>query len=145
MRVARHARGRRVAYRSQFLAVHDRGYAGQVKIKARLIGDHNREEWLSIFVIKNNDCNFRLCIHVQNEANFFSFVQWLEKRAEITRPTYSGGIDLPSLILRTTASLRRLPSLAAVVRGARSATSRGAETPFTAFLILLLEPQTNSA
>ena len=30
---------RKVAYRSQFLSVYDRGHAGQAKIKARLIGD----------------------------------------------------------------------------------------------------------
>jgi len=43
---SRRAWGRRkVAYRSQFLAVHDRGYAGHAKIKALLIGDHDPEEW----------------------------------------------------------------------------------------------------
>jgi len=43
---SRHAWGwRKVAYRSQFLAVHDRGYAGQAKIKARLIGERDPEEW----------------------------------------------------------------------------------------------------
>src|SRR5262249_46563420 len=37
---SRHAWGRRkVAYRSQFLSVYDRGHAGQAKIKARLIGN----------------------------------------------------------------------------------------------------------
>src|SRR5262245_3277979 len=34
-----------VAYRSQFLAVHDRGHAGKAKIKALLIGDLDPDEW----------------------------------------------------------------------------------------------------
>ena len=43
---SRHAWGRRkVAYRSQFLSVYDRGHAGQAKIKVRLIGEHDPEEW----------------------------------------------------------------------------------------------------
>jgi len=43
---SRHAWGRRkVAYRSQFLAVHDRGHTGQAKIMARLIGDLDPDEW----------------------------------------------------------------------------------------------------
>ena len=43
---SRHAWGRRkVAYRSQFLSVYDRGHVGQAKIKARLIGEHDPEEW----------------------------------------------------------------------------------------------------
>jgi hypothetical protein len=38
--------GRRiVAYRSQFLAPHDRAHAGQAKIKSRLIGDLDPDEW----------------------------------------------------------------------------------------------------
>src|SRR6266566_1287289 len=43
---SRHTWGpRKVAYRSQFFAVHDRGYAGQAKIKARLIGDLDPADW----------------------------------------------------------------------------------------------------
>jgi hypothetical protein len=41
----RHAWGRQVAYRSQFQSIYDRGHAGKAKIKARLIGDLNPEEW----------------------------------------------------------------------------------------------------
>jgi hypothetical protein len=43
---SRHAWGqRKVAYRSQFLSVYDRGHAGQAKIKARLIGDLDPRDW----------------------------------------------------------------------------------------------------
>jgi hypothetical protein len=43
---SRHAWGRRrVAYRSQFLSVYDRGHAGKAKIKARLIGDLDPDDW----------------------------------------------------------------------------------------------------
>src|SRR5262245_46081829 len=42
---SRHAWGRQVAYRSQFQSVYDRGHAGKAKIKARLIGDLDPEEW----------------------------------------------------------------------------------------------------
>jgi hypothetical protein len=43
---SRYAWGRRkVAYRSQFLSVYDRGHAGQAKIKARLIGDLDPDDW----------------------------------------------------------------------------------------------------
>jgi hypothetical protein len=42
---SRQAWGRKVAYRSQFLSVYDRGHAGKAKIKARLIGDLNPEDW----------------------------------------------------------------------------------------------------
>ena len=43
---SRHAWGRRkVAYRSQFLSVYDRGHAGQAKIKVRLIGDLDPDDW----------------------------------------------------------------------------------------------------
>ena len=37
--------GRKVAYRSQFLSVYDRGHAGKAKIKARLIGELDPEDW----------------------------------------------------------------------------------------------------
>jgi hypothetical protein len=38
--------GRRVvAYRSQFLGADDRAHAGQAKIKARLIGDYDPDDW----------------------------------------------------------------------------------------------------
>jgi hypothetical protein len=41
-----HAWGeRKVAYRSQFLLVYDRGHTGQAKIKARLIGDLDPGDW----------------------------------------------------------------------------------------------------
>src|SRR5262249_33417793 len=40
-----HDEGSKVAYRSQFLSVYDRGHAGQAKIKSRLIGDCNPDEW----------------------------------------------------------------------------------------------------
>jgi hypothetical protein len=42
---SRHAWGRKVAYRSQFRSVYDRGHAGKEKIKARLIGKLDPEEW----------------------------------------------------------------------------------------------------
>lgn len=43
---SRHGWGRRkVAYRSQFLTVYDRGHAGNAKIKARLIGDLDPDDW----------------------------------------------------------------------------------------------------
>jgi hypothetical protein len=42
---SRQALGRKVAYRSQFLSIYDRGHAGKAKIKARLIGDLDPEEW----------------------------------------------------------------------------------------------------
>jgi hypothetical protein len=43
---SRHAWGeRKVAYRSQFLLVYDRGHTGQAKIKARLIGDLDPGDW----------------------------------------------------------------------------------------------------
>ena len=41
----RHAWGRKVAYGSQFQSVYDRGHAGKAKIKARLIGNLDPEEW----------------------------------------------------------------------------------------------------
>jgi hypothetical protein len=41
----RQAWGRKVAYRSQFQSVYDRGHAGKAKIKARLIGDLDPEDW----------------------------------------------------------------------------------------------------
>jgi hypothetical protein len=34
-----------VAYRSQFLGPDDRAHAGQAKIKARLVGDRDPDEW----------------------------------------------------------------------------------------------------
>jgi hypothetical protein len=38
--------GRRiVAYRSQFLSVYDRGHVGKARIKARLIGDLDPDDW----------------------------------------------------------------------------------------------------
>jgi hypothetical protein len=43
---SRQAWGRRVvAYRSQFLGADDRAHAGQAKIKSRLIGDCDPDEW----------------------------------------------------------------------------------------------------
>jgi hypothetical protein len=42
---SRQAWGRKVAYRSQFLSVYDRGHSGKAKIKGRLIGDLDPEEW----------------------------------------------------------------------------------------------------
>ena len=42
---SRQAWGRKVAYRSQFLSVYDRGHAGKAKIKARLIGELDPDEW----------------------------------------------------------------------------------------------------
>jgi hypothetical protein len=41
----RHAWGRQVAYRSQFQSIYDRGHAGKAKIKARLIGDLDPDDW----------------------------------------------------------------------------------------------------
>jgi hypothetical protein len=41
----RQAWGRKVAYRTQFLSVYDRGHAGKAKIKARLIGELDPEDW----------------------------------------------------------------------------------------------------
>jgi hypothetical protein len=42
---SRRAWGRRVAYRSQFQNASDRAYLGKARIKARLIGDLNPEDW----------------------------------------------------------------------------------------------------
>jgi hypothetical protein len=42
---SRHAWGRKVAYRSQFLSIYDRGHSGKAKIKARLIGDLDPDDW----------------------------------------------------------------------------------------------------
>jgi hypothetical protein len=42
---SREAWGRKVAYRTQFLSVYDRGHAGKAKIKARLIGELDPEAW----------------------------------------------------------------------------------------------------
>jgi hypothetical protein len=42
---SRQAWGRRVAYRSQFLNASDRAYLGKERIKARLIGDLNPDDW----------------------------------------------------------------------------------------------------
>jgi hypothetical protein len=42
---SRHAWDGNVAYRSQFRSVYDRGHAGKAKIKARLIGNLDPEEW----------------------------------------------------------------------------------------------------
>jgi len=42
---SRQALGRKVAYRSQFQTIYNRGHAGKAKIKARLIGDLDPEEW----------------------------------------------------------------------------------------------------
>jgi hypothetical protein len=41
----RQAWGTKVAYRTQFLSVYDRGQAGKAKIKARLIGELDPEDW----------------------------------------------------------------------------------------------------
>jgi hypothetical protein len=37
--------GRQVAYQSQFNDANSRAHGGQAKIKARLIGDNNPDEW----------------------------------------------------------------------------------------------------
>jgi hypothetical protein len=42
---SRQAWGRQVAYRSQFQGASDRAYLGKERIKARLIGDLNPNEW----------------------------------------------------------------------------------------------------
>jgi hypothetical protein len=42
---SRQAWGRQVAYRSQFQNASDRAYSGKQRIKARLIGDLDPEEW----------------------------------------------------------------------------------------------------
>jgi hypothetical protein len=42
---SRQAWGRKVAYRSQFQSVYDRGHAGKAKVKARLIGELDPEDW----------------------------------------------------------------------------------------------------
>jgi hypothetical protein len=42
---SRRAWGRKAAYRTQFLSVYDRGYAGKAKIKARRIGEPDPEDW----------------------------------------------------------------------------------------------------
>jgi hypothetical protein len=42
---SRQAWGRRVAYRSQFQNAADRAYFSKARIKARLIGDLNPEDW----------------------------------------------------------------------------------------------------
>jgi hypothetical protein len=42
---SRQAWGRQVAYRSQFQTIYDRGHAGKAKIKARLIGELDPEDW----------------------------------------------------------------------------------------------------
>jgi hypothetical protein len=42
---SRHAWGRKVAYRSQFQTIYDRGHAGKAKIKSRLIGDLDPDDW----------------------------------------------------------------------------------------------------
>jgi hypothetical protein len=42
---SRQAWGRQVAYRSQFQGASDRAYLGKERIKARLIGDLNPEDW----------------------------------------------------------------------------------------------------
>ena len=42
---SRQAFGRQVAYRSQFLDRDNRAHAGKERIKARLIGDHDPDEW----------------------------------------------------------------------------------------------------
>ena len=43
--LCRQAWGGKVAYRSQFQTIYDRGHSGKAKIKARLIGDLDPEEW----------------------------------------------------------------------------------------------------
>jgi hypothetical protein len=45
MRGSWQAWGRQVAYASQFEAPHDRAWRGKAKIKARLIGKLNPDEW----------------------------------------------------------------------------------------------------
>jgi hypothetical protein len=42
---SRQAWGRKVAYGSQFQSVYDRGHAGKAKVKARLIGELDPEDW----------------------------------------------------------------------------------------------------
>ena len=42
---SRQAWGRQVAYRSQFQSASDRAYSGKQRIKARLIGDLDPDEW----------------------------------------------------------------------------------------------------
>jgi hypothetical protein len=42
---SRQAWGRQVAYSSQFETPADRAYRGQAKIKSKLIGDHDPDEW----------------------------------------------------------------------------------------------------
>jgi hypothetical protein len=42
---SRQAWGRKVAYRSQFQRIYDRGHAGKAKIKALLIGDLDPDDW----------------------------------------------------------------------------------------------------
>jgi hypothetical protein len=42
---SRQAWGRQVAYRTQFLDRDNRAHAGKERIKARLIGDHDPDEW----------------------------------------------------------------------------------------------------
>jgi hypothetical protein len=42
---SRHAWDGNVAYRSQFQSVYNRGHAGKAKIKARLIGDLDPDDW----------------------------------------------------------------------------------------------------
>ena len=42
---SRQAWGEKVAYRSQFQTIYDRGHAGKAKIKTRLIGELNPEDW----------------------------------------------------------------------------------------------------
>ena len=42
---SRQAWGRKVAYRSQFQTIYNRGHAGKAKIKARLIGDLDPDDW----------------------------------------------------------------------------------------------------
>jgi hypothetical protein len=42
---SRQAWGRKVAYRSQFLSIYDRGHSGKAKIKARLIGELHPDDW----------------------------------------------------------------------------------------------------
>ena len=37
--------GKKVAYRSQFQTIYNRGHAGKAKIKARLIGDLDPDDW----------------------------------------------------------------------------------------------------
>jgi hypothetical protein len=42
---SRHAWDGNVAYRSQFQSVYNRGHTGKAKIKARLIGDLDPDDW----------------------------------------------------------------------------------------------------